>query len=120
MSATVEIQTENANDVLIIPIGAVTTRADTTDSKKEKKKSAEEADKDKKKDFIEVVFIFEDGIARMQQVEIGIQDNTNIQIKKGLEVGQEVVTGPYSLISKTLKEGDELKKVDREDLFKDD
>ena len=56
----------------------------------------------------------------MLEVEIGIQDNTNIEIKSGLEDGQLVVTGPYSLISKTLKEGDELKKTERKDLFKED
>jgi HlyD family secretion protein len=56
----------------------------------------------------------------MTLVEIGVQDNTNIQIKGGLEEGQRVVTGPYSLISKSLKDGDELKETDRKDLFKED
>lgn len=120
MSATVEIQTEYAKDILIIPIGAVTTRPDTTDAKQEAPHNTGEKEKDKKKDFREVIFISEDGFAKMLEVEIGIQDNTNIEIRKGLEVGQEVVTGPYSLVSKTLKEGDELKKTDRKDLFKDD
>ena len=120
MSATVEIRTEYAKDILIVPIGAVTTRPDTTDAKKKAQHNPGEKEKDKKKDFKEVIFISEDGFAKMLEVEIGIQDNTNIEIKKGLEVGQEVVTGPYSLVSKTLKEGDELKKTDRKDLFKDD
>ncbi len=120
MSATVEIQTEYAKDILIVPIGAVTTRSDTTDAKQEAEHNTGEKEKDKKKDFKEVIFISEDGFAKMVEVEIGIQDNTNIEIKKGLEVGQEVVTGPYSLVSKTLKEGDELKKTDRKNLFKDE
>jgi HlyD family secretion protein len=117
MSATVEIQTEYAKNVLVIPIGAVTTR-DTTDAKQ--KEIIEVDEKDKKKDFVEVVFVYEDGFARMKEVVIGIQDNTNIEIKAGLEDGSEIVTGPYSLISKTLKDGDELKKTDRKDLFKED
>lgn len=120
MSATVEIQTEYVKDVLIIPIGAVTTRSDTTDAKSEMNHNTEEGEKDKKKDFVEVVFVYDDGFAKMLEVEIGIQDNTNIEIKSGLEDGQLVVTGPYSLISKTLKEGDELKKTERKDLFKED
>ena len=120
MSATVEIQTEYVKDVLIIPIGAVTTRSDTTDAKSEMNNNTEEGEKDKKKDFVEVVFVYDDGFAKMLEVEIGIQDNTNIEIKSGLEDGQLVVTGPYSLISKTLKEGDELKKTERKDLFKED
>ena len=76
--------------------------------------------KDKKKDFVEVVFVYDEGFARMQEVEIGIQDNTNIEIKSGLEEGEEVVTGPYSLVSKSLRDGNELKKTERKDLFKDD
>lgn len=120
MSATVEIRTEYANEILLIPIGAVTTRSDTTDTNGSEDENQQVGDKEKKKDFLEVVFIYEDGFAKMTEVEIGIQDNTNIQIKSGLEAGQEVVTGPYSLISKTLKEGDELKKTERKDLFKDE
>ncbi len=117
MSATVEIRTEYADNVLIIPIGAVTTRSDTTQNNQDE---AIKDDKDKKKDFVEVVFIYDEGIARMQEVEIGIQDNTNIQIIAGLEDGEEVVTGPYSLVSKSLRDGNELKKTERKDLFKED
>ncbi|MEN8224205.1 MAG: efflux RND transporter periplasmic adaptor subunit [Bacteroidota bacterium] len=120
MSATVEIQTENAKNILLIPIGAVTTRSDTANAEEENNVSMNDDDGEKKKDFIEVVFVYEDGFASMAKVEIGIQDNTNIQIEGGLEEGQEVVTGPYSLISKILKEGDELRKTDRKDLFKDE
>jgi HlyD family secretion protein len=116
MSATVEIRTEYADDVLIIPIGAVTTRSDTAEVKEEVAVNG----KEKKKDFKEVVFIYDEGKAKMQEVVIGIQDNTNIEIKEGLEEGQEVVTGPYSLVSKTLREGNQLKKTERKDLFKED
>lgn len=122
MSATVEIQTEYAKNIMLIPISAVTTRADTAKNAKAEKAEEvdEQDDKDKKKDFFEVVFVYDEGFARMTLVEIGIQDNTNIEIKGGLEDGQEVVTGPYSLISKTMKDGDELKKTERKDLFKDE
>ena len=120
MSATVEIQTESAKGILVIPIGAVTTRTDTANVDEEGNENLNAQDNDKKKDFLEVVFVYDEGVAKMVLVEIGIQDNTNIEIKGGLEEKQEVVTGPYSLISKTLKEGDELKKTDRKDLFKED
>jgi len=116
MSATVEIRTEYANDVLIIPIGAVTTRSDTTENNEIDRNTEEE----RNKDVVEVVFVYDDGFARMQEVEIGIQDNTNIEIKSGLEEGDEVVTGPYSLVSKSLRDGNELRKTDRKDLFKED
>ncbi len=116
MSATVEIQTEYAEDILVIPIGAVTTRSDSTENKDDVKNK----DGDKKKDFLEVVFLYDEGIVKMQEVEIGIQDNTNIQIKAGLEDGQKVITGPFNLISKILKDGDEVKETDKDLLFEDD
>ncbi|MCK4569090.1 MAG: efflux RND transporter periplasmic adaptor subunit [Bacteroidales bacterium] len=120
MSATVDIRTEYANDILVIPIGAVTTRSDTTDAEYEDAENEQLHEKDKKKDFVEVVFVYDEGFAKMKEVKIGIQDNLHIQIIEGLEEGENVVTGPYSLISKTLKEGDELRKTERKDLFKDD
>ena len=107
MSATVDIQTEKVFDVLTVPIQAVTTRADTTEG-------------DRDDEFKEYVFLYEEGSVSQQEVNTGIQDNTYIQIVEGLEEGQEVVTGPYRAISKKLKDGDEVKKVEKKDLFSDD
>lgn len=120
MSATVDIQTETANDIITVPIQAVTTRADTTgkvrtDRKEDEKDSEPEVKDDEK--LKEYVFLYEDGIARMQEVKTGIQDNMYIQIVEGLEVGQEVIVGPYRAVSKKLKDGDAVKKVDKKDLF---
>ena len=38
-------------------------------------------------------------------VETGIQDMSNIEITKGLSKEQQIVTAPYSAISKDLKNG---------------
>ena len=126
MSATVEIQTETAKGILTIPIQAVTTRADTTGRIKsyrerredEQGKDEEEIRKDEEEEINEYVFLFVDGIAKLKKVETGIQDNTNIQIINGLEEGQEVIVSPYRAVSKSLKNNDEVEKVDKEDLFK--
>ena len=40
-----------------------------------------------------------------------------IEIKEGVKEGDEVITAPYRLVSKTLKNGDAVKKVDKKDLF---
>jgi HlyD family secretion protein len=128
MSATVDIQTKTVQNVLTVPIQAVTTRSDTTEAKLEK---AEKADKEgenvvtntanetKKKDvsFTEYVFLYENGKAKMVVVKTGIQDNTNIEILSGLKEKQEVITGPYRAVTKKLKDGDIVKKVDKKDLF---
>jgi HlyD family secretion protein len=128
MSATVEIQTETARDVLTVPIQAVTTRMekDTLNkiNEKNKQKKAEGEDNveyvgaQKKNEGIqECVFIYSDGTAKKVNVKTGIQDNTYIQILSGLKNGEEIISAPYSAVSKTLKDGDKVKKVDKKDLF---
>lgn len=127
MSCTVEIQTETAYDVLTVPIQAVTTRvsqdtldklnAQNVENEQHDDREVERVTTKKTEEIQECVFIFENGIARQQDVKTGIQDNTYIQIESGLTDSLEVITSPYSVVSKTLKDGDKVKKVDRKDLF---
>jgi hypothetical protein len=37
-----------------------------------------------------------------------------------LKEGQEIITAPYRAVSKKLKEGDKVKKVDPKDLYNDE
>lgn len=129
MSATVEIETETANNILTIPIQAVTTRADSsgrTKSAREKREETQGKDDDDsktttKKELVEeYVFLYVDGKAMLQKVTTGIQDNTYIQILTGLKSGDEVITAPYRAVSKTLKNDDNVEKVPLEELFKSD
>jgi HlyD family secretion protein len=126
MSATVDIQTEAAVNVLSVPIQAVTTRFDTTGKQRsvrekmenDKLESKEGLDLDEEE--LEVVFVYQDEKAVLKVVKTGIQDNTYIQIKSGLEDGQEVISAPYRAVSKQLENNDEVKKVDKKELFKED
>jgi HlyD family secretion protein len=115
MSATVDIQTETMYDVLSVPIQSVTTRTDTTGVVKEEDVNKEAAGT--KEEVKEYVFLARDGKAYMQEVKTGIQDNTFIEIKSGLEESQEVITAPYRAISKQLKNEDAIKVVDKKDLY---
>lgn len=127
MSATVDIQTETVIDVLTVPIQAVTTREDSTGRKVRKFNTENEDEKEylKKKDkeeddeFIVYVFIYEEGVAIMQKVKTGVQDNTYIHIIEGLNEDHEVIVGPYRAVTKRLKNNDKVTKVDKEDLFED-
>ena len=66
----------------------------------------------------EVVFVIQaDGKVKKVVVKSGIQDINYIEILNGLTAGQEVVTGPYDAISKTLKDGTKVKIVSKEKLF---
>ncbi|MEZ5198113.1 MAG: efflux RND transporter periplasmic adaptor subunit [Bacteroidales bacterium] len=122
MSATVDIQTETALGILTIPIQAVTTRTDTSGVASERpedddNEETENRAVEEKEEMMEVVFLFEDEKAIMQNVKTGIQDNMYIEIKEGLSAEQEVIVGPYRAVSKKLKNDDKVKKVDKKDLF---
>lgn len=125
MSATVDIRTESVTNVLTLPIQAVTTRADTSSKaapKMEETGQPEQNENVKKKMEVvqEYVFLFDNGVAKLLKVKTGIQDNTYIQITEGLKEGQEIITAPYRAVSKKLKDGDKVKKVDAKDLYTDE
>ncbi|MFA6924988.1 MAG: efflux RND transporter periplasmic adaptor subunit [Bacteroidales bacterium] len=131
MSATVDIQTKTAENVICVPIEAVTSRGDTAkkhivENNKQKNKSdeekAKEEEKEKAKQFAEnkieeCVFIYAQGKAKLKKVKTGIQDNTYIEILSGLKENDEIITSPYRIVSKDLKDGDNVKKVDKKTLY---
>lgn len=115
MSATVDINTNTEYNVVTIPIQAVTTREREMKNGDSTKVAAEKTAISTEKEIDEVVFVYEADTARMVKVVTGIQDNEFIQIKNGLEVGQEVITGPYSTVSRKLKNGLHLTRKEKKD-----
>jgi HlyD family secretion protein len=121
MTASVEIVTTRKNDVLSVPLAAVTTRDPDAEKNGDKKGPQNDDDetpkavdsskpKEKKEDKI-VVFINENGVAKMVEVKTGISDFDNIEITSGIAENAEVVTGPFLVVSKRLKEGDKIKQA---------
>lgn len=96
MTATVDIQSQRVNDVMALPIQAVTTRKDT-------------AGGDEK---LECVFEFKDNTAKMIVVKTGIQDDEFIHILSGLSDSMQIVKGPYSAVSRLLEDGSFITKDD--------
>jgi len=130
MSASVEIQTLRVSNVVTVPIQAVTSR--NKDSlmvkegeqngdmkvKNDKEKVDEEKEKKKAEEEIkELVFVIKDGKAVQKVVLSGIQDNEFIQIISGLEKGEEVISGPYSAVSRSLRDGSKVAVVSKKDLY---
>lgn len=127
MTASADIQTRTERDVISVPLNAVTTRNKKDDAKaskaddKNKKEEIKEAPKsneptDPRDDLNEVVFVYDAATTTVKKVKVktGIQDLNNIQIVEGLKAGQEVITGPYNVVSKSLKEGDKVKKTEKD------
>ncbi len=122
MSATVDIFTETVSDVVSVPIQAVTVRdfnaiprEDEPDSvQTDPQPEGSEPDTTapsmaSAEDIRKVVFIVEDGKAAVREVETGISDESHIEVRSGLDGGEMVIIGPYSVVSRTLNPGDEVK-----------
>ena len=124
MSANVDIQTRTQANVLSVPINAVTTRdkGDTLDvkaSKKTKEANTDAVMSSGNVDDLDVIVFVKDSASKVSMVKVttGIQDLNHIEIISGLRKDQEVITGPYDVVSKTLKNGTKVKVVDKKDLF---
>jgi HlyD family secretion protein len=128
MSATVDIQTETRENVISVPIQAVTTRIkkegggtkEVKDEEEEENSTDEEDEEPEREEKQEVVFVVNEELVRKVEVTTGIQDNTDIEILEGLKPGDEIVVAPYNTINNTLKDSMKVKIVDEEELYKTD
>jgi len=102
MTSTVEIITKKVKGALVVPIQAVTVRKDTSSKAKTYGSSEAEAES------YEVVFTPVKGKADLQVVQTGIQDDEFIMIE-GIADSTKVIVGPYSAISRQLKNGAVIK-----------
>ncbi|HEX7071531.1 MAG TPA: efflux RND transporter periplasmic adaptor subunit [Rhodothermales bacterium] len=116
MSGNVDIFTETVEQAIAVPIQAVTVRdfnavrADSSDEDSEDSDESVEAAQSapvtaQTEDLRKVVFLLEEGKARMVEVETGISDNTHVHVKSGVKEGDVVITGPYRLVSRDLQPG---------------
>ena len=131
MSASADIQTKTHGNVIAVPINAVTTRdkSDTSKAVAGKAPAAGPAPaagggpggEEKKvvvEDLQEVVFIMQPGgSVKRVNVKTDIQDINYIEIKEGIKEGDEVITGPYTVVSKMLRDGMKVSVVPKEQLF---
>lgn len=131
MSASVDIQTRRVSKVTAVPIQAVTTRnRDSLSAGKNNEnndrdvkvtnENEQKADSQPEEKVKEFVFVVENGEAKQITVTTGIQDNDYIEILTGIKAGQEVVSGPYSAVSRSLRDKKKIKVVKKEDLYKPD
>ncbi len=95
MSASVYIQTEKKDGILIVPLQAITTRKGLIDSL---------GNQDK---VLQQVFVYDNATKKVKVrcIETGIQDMTSIEVTKGLEDSCSIVVAPYTAISRDLYEG---------------
>ena len=131
MSANADIETRTVENVVAVPIQSVTVRskegaktmeqvaADREKKAKENKgegaaaavneKQQKQAEKTDRENLQRVVFVRHGDKVKMTKVETGVQDTTHIEIKSGLAAGDEVVSGSFGVITRTLKDGSDVR-----------
>jgi HlyD family secretion protein len=131
MSSAVSISTATHDNVVMIPIQAVTSR----EAKKREQKAAPRegelvvadakaapanaaSGKDDpptkaatgKPKPVKVVFVVDkDGVAQMREVQTGLASRTDVEILTGVNEGDTVVDGPYRTLARELQEGQKVK-----------
>lgn len=108
MTATVDIITEKQEQIVAVPISSIVIKTDTSSVKTGFKKPTSEDITSEIEEKFECVFVNNNGEAKLRVVKTGIQDDTNIEITSGLAEGEEIITGPYNMVSRTLKSGDKI------------
>jgi HlyD family secretion protein len=93
MSARAEIFTSNSEPKPAVPLQAVLVEEDRSAGEKTYS-----------------VFVFDDGVARKREVEVGISDDSHQEIRDGLEPGDRVITGPDRIL-RNLEDGDEVQEA---------
>ncbi|HRI26703.1 MAG TPA: hypothetical protein PK715_01475, partial [Chitinophagales bacterium] len=65
----------------------------------------------------ELVFVLEGNKVKSRKIKPGIQDNTYIEILSGLQAGEQVITAPYRVVNKKLKDDMEVEVVPKDQLY---
>ena len=127
LSCTADIETNMVKDAVAVPMQAVTIRTgdgnlSPEEIEKKKLKSAardkddnnaeyvnerqeKAAQREEREKLSKVVFLKKGGKAQSVKVTTGISDDTFMEIKTGVQAGDEVISGSYSAISRKLKDG---------------
>jgi HlyD family secretion protein len=113
MSTSVEIQTNRQDNILSVPVNAVTTR-EWPDSVKQANERLSVSET-----IRQVVFVLnrKESTVSLRDVKTGLQDNTYLQVTYGLQEGEEVVVAPYGAVARLLADKSKVKPVQRSELF---
>lgn len=109
MSTSVYIQTTKRENILAVPIQAITTRGDlTADNADTTKVDASNELNSGLAKTKEMVFVAMGDSVKVMEIQTGIQDNNYIEVLNGLNENDEVITQPYIAIAKRLQNGSKI------------
>jgi HlyD family secretion protein len=117
LSATSKITTATRQNAVTVPIQAVTVRMRRELEENKNKGGKVEAandkpltpkEKEKAKEELQGIFEVQKGRAVFVPIESGIMGSTDLEVLKGVQSGNEIVTGTFSVL-RTLKNGTKVK-----------
>jgi HlyD family secretion protein len=119
LSATAKVTTATRNNVLTIPIQALTVRSqadldasgndkDAVHAASSQNDASNQKERDREKQEVQGVFLIRNGKAEFLPVETGVTGVTDIEVLKGLKAGDEIVTGSYKVL-RTMRPGASVK-----------
>src|SRR5437667_8328898 len=131
LSCTADVETNMVKDAVAVPMQSVTIRTGDTnlspeEIEKQKQKIAardkgdnnaefsnerleKQAQKEEREKLAKVVFVKNGNKAHLVKVVTGIANDSYMDIKSGIQPGDEVISGSYSAISRKLKDGAKVK-----------
>jgi len=118
MSTGVDIVTDTRASIIAVPIQSVVMRSTERSEGAGKKEATSKNNDDiaqknekerlaKQQNYITMIFKYKGGKAVSSKITSGISSDTMIEIKKGLAVGDTVITGPFKVL-RTLKDNDKV------------
>ncbi len=115
MSAEVRIAAETRDSAVVVPVQAVTVRAEKSlpDAVAPVEGAATVLTAKRRAETLAKVVFVVDGEMKVhvRRVRTGISSDTDIEIVEGLAAGDKVVEGPYRTLAKDLNEGDRVEET---------
>jgi HlyD family secretion protein len=106
MSCIAKIETETKENVMAVPMIAVTRRDDPNMDSTKKAQMTE---------IPTIVFINDNGKAKKVSVKTGLSDNSYVEILSGLKGDEEIIKGNYRAVSKELDDKKAIKVDNKKD-----
>src|SRR5205809_498867 len=131
LSCTADVETNMVKDAVAVPMQSVTIRTGDTnlspeEIEKQKQKIAardkgdnnaefsnerleKQAQKEEREKLAKVVFVKNSNKEHLVKVVTGIANDSYMELRRGVQPGDEVISGSYSAISRKLKDGAKVK-----------
>ena len=119
MTANVEIEVDQRDDAITIPVEAIVhrMRKDLPESVvaefDRKQAGLDLSDRVRQAQYIKVVYVMENDVAKVRVVDPGIADARRVELRDGLTLDDTVITGPYRSLDQ-LKDGKKVALSDKD------